>query len=37
MKLALKIFVMALNIIQRFAVYIGLLVIALFVAVGDRD
>ena len=37
MKLALKIFVATMKIVQRFAVYVGLLVIALFVAVGDRD
>ena len=37
MKTILKIFVQTMKIIQRFAIYIGLLVIALFVAVGDRD
>lgn len=37
MKTALKIFIAVMKIIQRFAVYIGLLVITLFIAVGDRD
>lgn len=37
MKTALKIFVSIMKIVQRFAVYIGLLVITLFIAVGDRD
>lgn len=37
MKTILKIFAKSMKIIQRFVIYIGLLVIALFVAVGDRD
>lgn len=37
MKTILKIFVATMKTIQRFAIYIGFLVIALFVAVGDRD
>lgn len=37
MKTILKILVATMKIVQRFAVYIGLLVITLFIAVGDRD
>ena len=37
MKTTLKWVITIIPMIQRFIVYIGLLVIALFIAVGDRD